>query len=156
MPRNHYAANWDKFAKARLQRGRGTCLGITKAPPPGFSTRLGFKEAEARASESPENGGSHCQIPWQSFKEAEARASESQPGGSLEAPSTERFKEAEARASESHVGFRPPSPRAVLGFKEAEARASESQRCFERGNLAVKAGLQRGRGTCLGITERLY
>ena len=158
-----------------LQRGRGTCLGITRALVDAVNEENGpskrprhvprnhqnisswFSRADCASKRPrhvprnhPRNG-----IPpsdsYNRFKEAEARASESPKRFYFLLVSSERsFKEAEARASES-----PPRMRyrfnPKISFKEAEARASESPR-RDRIHKFIITQLQRGRGTCLGIT----
>ena len=115
--------------------------------------RAGFKEAEARASGSLERPFT-VRIRQTSFKEAEARASGSQSRCTFPASSKTRFKEAEARASGSHKTY--------LGYSR-KFRASKRPRhvprdhgAFRKGRTTRQRVLQRGRGTCLGITTSLF
>ena len=127
VPRDHIeGSRIPREWSGRLQRGRGTCLGITSIRASAVKASSCFKEAEARASGSP----------TQEVSSGRTRDASKRPRhvprdhsglGSVPGSGKGGFKEAEARASGSRrrSNERRASPR--QGFKEAEARASGSR-----------------------------
>ena len=151
VPRDHDGLDGRRVGVSRLQRGRGTCLGITIRPgcrcqkaglaskrprhvPRDHSATFMNLPFWPAASKRPrhvprdhEIGRANPGKRKSGFKEAEARASGSRDFQGCACQAVGRFKEAEARASGSPRSglFLEPT---YLGFKEAEARASGSRR----------------------------
>ena len=138
---------------ARLQRGRGTCLGITVHE---HGARLGRRQASKRPRHVPRNH--YLRIPY-----AVAQGEMLQRGRGTclgitlffflsHSRISPGFKEAEARASESHCLFCHLAEQCNASKRPRHVPRNHAD---SEGPSVLHRGLQRGRGTCLGITTVL-